>query len=178
MIDSRYRLGIRPESQPEPSEPMMLNRPMRPMVQAPMSAPSPRSTQIGRQVHGDEGELEAAGEEAQHQQHVAAVAEGLDSAPACDDCGLTAAAAGADCGVASTSDSGSTSSIVPAKTKQRGLPGERFDQRMRERRIEELPERARRGAGAERECRASFPARACRARRSPSETSSRQDRSR
>ena len=28
-------------------------------------------------MHGDEGELEAAGEEAEHQQHVGAVAEGF-----------------------------------------------------------------------------------------------------
>ena len=33
--------------------------------------------EIGRQVRGDEGELEAAGEEAEHQQDVAAVPEGL-----------------------------------------------------------------------------------------------------
>ena len=37
----------------------------------------PAVDQIGRQMHGDEGELEAAGEEAEHQQHIAAMAEGL-----------------------------------------------------------------------------------------------------
>ena len=37
----------------------------------------PAVDQIGRQMHGDEGELEAAGEEAEHQQHVAAVTERL-----------------------------------------------------------------------------------------------------
>ena len=33
--------------------------------------------QIGRQMHGDEGELEAAGEEAEHQQNIGAVPERL-----------------------------------------------------------------------------------------------------
>ena len=33
--------------------------------------------QIGRQMHGDECELEAAGEEAEHQQHIGAMAEGF-----------------------------------------------------------------------------------------------------
>ena len=33
--------------------------------------------QIGRQMRGDEGELESAGEEAQHQQHIGPVTEGF-----------------------------------------------------------------------------------------------------
>ena len=37
--------------------------------------------QIGRQMRGDEGELEAAGEEAEHQQHIGAVRERLGQAP-------------------------------------------------------------------------------------------------
>ena len=67
-------------------------------------------------MHGDEGELEAAGEEAEHQQHVAAMPEGLRSAPACDDCGWGAPSHGEPVGggVASMIDSGSTSSIRPA----------------------------------------------------------------
>ena len=55
------------------------------MLNSPMVAKRPAADlgrkaavdQIGRQMHGDEGELEAAGEEAEHQQHVAAVPEGF-----------------------------------------------------------------------------------------------------
>ena len=57
---------------------MMLNRPITAMVQAPTCGAEPAVDQIGRQMHGDEGELEAAGEEAEHQQHVAAMPERLD----------------------------------------------------------------------------------------------------
>ena len=42
-----------------------------------MAAERPASFEIGRQVHGDEGELEAAGEEAEHEQHIGAVLERL-----------------------------------------------------------------------------------------------------
>ena len=55
----------------------MLNRPMVASVQPPTSADKSAIDQIGRQMHGHESELEAAGEEAEHQQHVAAVPEGL-----------------------------------------------------------------------------------------------------
>ena len=72
--------------------------------------------QIGRQMHGDEGKLEAAGEEAEHQQHIGAMAEGLGER------GLERllvrrghvdVVAG---GVDSASDSGTISSIRPANT--------------------------------------------------------------
>ena len=56
---------------------MMLNRPMSAMVHAGVG-PEPSVHEVGRQVHGDEGKLEAAGEETHHQQHVAPVAEGFD----------------------------------------------------------------------------------------------------
>ena len=45
--------------------------------------------QIGRQMHGDERELEAAGEEAEHEQHIGAMRRMLRRAPA----GATASAA-------------------------------------------------------------------------------------
>ena len=93
----------------------MLNRPMKRDGPGADVGAEPAVEQIGRQVHGDEGELEAAGEEAEHQQHVAAMAERLAQRLLADlqlDGGGGAAAGG----VASTSDSGSTSSIMPAKT--------------------------------------------------------------
>ena len=55
----------------------MLNRPMAPSVQAADLGRQSAIDQIGRQMHGDEQQLEAAGEEAEHQQNVAAMAEGL-----------------------------------------------------------------------------------------------------
>ena len=55
----------------------MLNRPMAAITQPPICVEMPRSTRIGRQMHGDEGELEAASEEAEHQQHIGAMAEGF-----------------------------------------------------------------------------------------------------
>ena len=64
-------------SQPTLSEPMMLNRPIAAITQPPVCAVDAAIDQIGRQMHGDEGELKAAGEEAEHQQHIGAVAEGL-----------------------------------------------------------------------------------------------------
>ena len=54
---------------------MMLNRPMVASAQPPTCARQAAVDQIGRQVQRDERELEAAGEEAEHQQHVGAVAE-------------------------------------------------------------------------------------------------------
>ena len=53
----------------------MLNSPITAMVQPPTAGRQPAIDQIGRQMHGDEEELKAAGEVAEHQQHVAAVAE-------------------------------------------------------------------------------------------------------
>ena len=67
---------MRPPSQPEASEPTMLNSPIAAMVQPPTVAEA-AVDEIGRHVHGDEGELEAAGEVAENQQHVGAMADRL-----------------------------------------------------------------------------------------------------
>ena len=93
----------------------MLNRPISRDGPGAGLGAEPAVDQIGRQVHGDEGELEAAGEEAQHQQHVAAMAERLDQRLR-DDCGLRGRSRRAPTRRRQHSDSGSTSSIVPAKT--------------------------------------------------------------
>ena len=58
----------------------MLNRPMTAIDQQPTSGEQPALDEIGRHVHVDEGEVEAADEEADHQQPVAAMAPGRDSA--------------------------------------------------------------------------------------------------
>ena len=47
------------------------------MTQPPVCAEMPLIDQEGRQMHGDESKLEAAGEEAEHQQHVRAVTKSL-----------------------------------------------------------------------------------------------------
>ena len=63
----------------------------------------------------NEGELEAAGEEADDEQHVAAMRERLRQG-LLEDCGRADAAPRSAGGVASTSDSGSSSSMGAAKT--------------------------------------------------------------
>ena len=100
-------------------------------------------------MHGDEGELEAAGEEAEHQQHVAAMAEGLAQRLLGLICSLAAGRRLRPGGVASDERQRQHQQHGAGEHQERGLPGKRVDQRMRERRIEELAERARRGAGAE-----------------------------
>ena len=55
----------------------MLNSPITAMVQAPIGGGEAAVDQIGRQMHGDERKLEAAGEEAEHEQCVGAMAESL-----------------------------------------------------------------------------------------------------
>ena len=121
---------MRSPSQPEASEPTMLNRPITAMVQPPTSRRQAAIDQIGRQVHGDEGELEAAGEEAEHQQHIGAMPERLrQRLPQRLRSPRHAGPCARRGGVASASDSGSTSSIADAEDQQRGLPAERVDQR-------------------------------------------------
>ena len=84
------------------------------MVQPPTCGDKPAVDQIGRQMDGDERELEAAGEEAEHQQHVAAVAERFrQRLPQRLRCGALGRRASA--GVASASDNGRISSIRPPK---------------------------------------------------------------
>ena len=103
-------------------------------------------------MHGDEGELEAAGEEADHQQHVAAVAEGLGQrvAERLRRGAVRRRRCGSLRGVDSTSDSGTISAISnAANIVSVDLPAEQADQRDRERRKQKLSERAGRGAEAE-----------------------------
>ena len=103
-------------------------------------------------MHGDEEELEAAGEEAEHQQHVAAVAEGLGQRLLSAICvaARAAAATGAFArGVASASDSGMISSTTPAKITSVCCQPKSSISADRERREQELAERAGRRAGAE-----------------------------
>ena len=68
-------------------------------------------------MHGDEEELEAAGEEAEHEQHVAAVPERLGQRlpTACRGAPVAADAAPACRGAASANDSGRISSRMAAK---------------------------------------------------------------
>ena len=95
---------------------MMLNRPMKAITQPPHFASSPVD-QIGRQMHGDERDVEAAGEEAEHEQHVGAVAEGFAERLAERLRPHRIAAALCPCaGVATAKASGSTSSTSTAKT--------------------------------------------------------------
>ena len=143
---------------------MILNRPM--VAERP-AADLGRKTaidQIGRQVHGDEGELKAAGEEAEHQQHIGAMAERFGQRLP-QDCVRAAAGRAADAGERSASDSGSTASMMTAKIAS-AFCQPTIDQRDRERRKQELAERA--GRRAERRKRSSAipAATACRKRRS------------
>ena len=68
---------MRPESTPEVIEPMMLKRPISADRVAAIDRRDADVVEIGRQVDGDEGDLEAADEEAGDEQLVGAVAEGL-----------------------------------------------------------------------------------------------------
>src|SRR5258707_13372459 len=94
-----------------------------------------------RRIGHDEGELETAGEEAQHKQHVAPVAEGFDErlTRRLRPCGC-----GSRCRLRRRKREGQRQHQKDrsGKDEQRGLPGERMDQRGREWRIEELAERA------------------------------------
>jgi len=56
---------------------MMLNRPIAAIHPAAVCAGMPRSTRKGRQMHGDEGQLEAQVKKPSTQQHIRAVAERL-----------------------------------------------------------------------------------------------------
>ena len=68
---------MRPESTPDEIEPTMLKKPISASAIAAIDRRDADIGEIGRQVHGDEGDLEAADEEAGDQQPVGAVAEGL-----------------------------------------------------------------------------------------------------
>ncbi len=66
-------------------------------------------------MHGDELQLKAAGEEAEHEQNVGAVGERFATAHAAAIARLRLSCASADGGVASANDSGSTASMLTAK---------------------------------------------------------------
>ena len=79
-VDERQQVALRhavAETSPPSIEPKILNSPMTPMVQPPTVGRKSAIDEIGRQVHGDEDELETAGENTDSQQHIGAVAEGL-----------------------------------------------------------------------------------------------------
>ena len=66
---------MRPLSQPAPSAPTTLNSPdcrQRPATNVGREA---AISEVGRKMHADEGNLKAAREEAEHQQHVGTVPE-------------------------------------------------------------------------------------------------------
>ncbi len=145
----------------------MLNRPMTPSVQRAGVGRQAAIDQIGRQVHGDEQELEAAGEESEHQQHVTAVAEGLGQRLHQR---LLLRGARRRFGVApsaraSASESGTISRTITLKIKQRVLPAEALRSAR--------PRAARTGTGRtspprcrrRRQAIASSPAAACRSAR-------------
>ena len=102
-------------------------------------------------MHGDEGELEAAGEEAEHQQHIGAMAEGFRERR------LERLLVG-DGHVRrrrrrrrERQRQRHDQQHQQRKYRQRRLPAEIVDHRHAERREQELAERAGRGAGAERD---------------------------
>ncbi len=132
----------------------MLNRPMSPMVQAPTSRRKTAIDQIDRQVHGDESELEAAGEEAEHQQHVAAMTEGL-AERLCDRLLRTRRRRGSGrrtgLGCRQRQRERQDEQHHAAEGDKRVLPAGRVDQHAGERREQELAERSGRGAETERE---------------------------
>ena len=107
----------------------MLNRPMMPSVQPPISRRQSAVDQIGRQMHGDEEHLEAAGEEAEHQQHVAAMAERLGERLRHRLLRRAALRRGrAGCrGAASANDSGMIEKHDGGEDQQRVLPAESVD---------------------------------------------------
>ena len=76
MAASSSCLGSLPPKYPALSEPAMLNSPMIAIDQLPTSGDSPHWTRIGGHVDVDEGEVEAADEEADHQQPIGAIAPG------------------------------------------------------------------------------------------------------
>ncbi len=108
--------------------------------------------EIARQMHGDEGELEAAGEEAEHQQHIGAMAkrlrERLHHALVVGGSRRTGShlllRRGRD-----RERQRQDQQREPGEDRQRALPAVIADESDAERRIEELAERTRRGAGAE-----------------------------
>ncbi len=109
----------------------------------------PAVDQERRHVHGDEGELEAAGEIAEHEQHIGAVADRLAQ-------GLAERLLRPARGRARARGNGREcergrqhQQHARGKHQERVLPAERAHQKDCERRIEKLPERAGRGAGAE-----------------------------
>ena len=140
------------DSQPDPREPTALARPITASVQPPTDSGQAGVLQVGRQMHGDEGELEAAGEEAEHEQHVAAVPEGLrqrlrDRLARQARAGPAASASPARRRRRATS--GSIRSTARGEDDERLLPAERLDENVADRREQELAEGAGRGAGAE-----------------------------
>ena len=153
---------MRSPSQPEVSEPTMLNSPIVAMRPAADLRRKAAVDQIGRHVHGDEGELEAAGEEAEHQQQIGAMREGFAQALAA----AIALRAVCACCRQAASPTRATAAARAACSRQRSVSvccqPNMIHQRDRERRIKELAERARRRAEAEGASSAIAAARACR----------------
>ena len=120
--------------------------------------------EIGRQVRGDEGELEAAGEEAEHQEHVGAVLEGLASAPA-RSTGSAAArgpphrCVGAGAARRERKRERQHQEHGGREDHERLMPAERVDQDVADRREEELAEGAGRRARPRRPCGRQFSGR-------------------
>jgi hypothetical protein len=103
--------------------------------------------EIGRQMHGDEGELEAAGEEAEHQEHVGAVRERLRKR-------LLQRLRRRMFGLLDRRGrqrqrERQHGEHARGEDEKRLLPADRIDQHDGQRRIEELPERAGRGTEPE-----------------------------
>ena len=82
MNDRMYFLLMRPPSQPATYVPTMLKSPISASAVTATCGGMPAVGQIRGQVHADEHDLEAADEEAQRQEHVAAMPERLARSPA------------------------------------------------------------------------------------------------
>ena len=140
---------MRSPSQPAATEPTILNSPMVAMVQPPTVARQPAVDQIGRQVHGDELQLEAASEEAEHQQHIGAMderfAQGLPQ-----DC-VSRARRGCPAASPAQATAAAPAACCPRRSPASVCQPNASISATRERRIEELAERARRGAETESE---------------------------
>ena len=118
------------------------------MVQPPTSNRKPAIDEIGRQVDGDEGQLETAGEEAEHEQHVGALPERLDQRlPQRLRRSALRGRPGSP-GRERERERQHQQHDHP-EDHQRLLPADGVDQRHAQRRIQELAEGARGGAGAE-----------------------------
>ena len=120
--------------------------------------------QIGRQVDGDEGELEAAGEEAEHEQHVAAMRRTpRDSACLSDCCAVPRRCPALAARRRQRERERQHQQHEPGEDQQRGLPAECVRSATRasgENR--NWPNEPGGGAGAERERAPAFRQRACR----------------